>query len=149
MTMKTKLSLALVVSVLSIGTTTAVSAGPGGPPDPSDETESVFEWYLENPNPHIEEPHKFRELDNGQVAVPVVLEAPYPIFPTTSDHCRWTGFNGGETDGDLDSAYWLYYREYWNQASEGTEFEGLGDTLYGKQGSCMSNKGFDPSTLLP
>ena len=48
----------------------------------------------------------------------------------------------------MDSAYWLYYREYYNQVYPGIDgHPGLGDILYDKQGSCMSNIGVDPAGL--
>ncbi len=130
MTMKRKLIIALVGSVLTMGmATTVASAGRGGPPNPSDPNEEVFERDDERVV------HEFRELDqNGEV---VQLLEPDPAFPTTSQDCRWTGFN--TYNHELDSAYWLYYREYYNQVEEG-----LGDSLYGKQGDCMKNKGVDP-----
>ena len=134
--MKAKLIVALVGSVLTIGmATTVASAGRGGPPNPSDPNEEVFERGEDQGVVH-----DFRTIVDGEVAE---IGEPSPSFPTTSDHCRWTGFNGGAVHGELDSAYWLYYREYWNQESEG-----LGDDLYGKQGDCMKNKGVDPAHLL-
>ena len=133
--MRAKLIVALVGSVLTIGmATTVASAGRGGPPNPSDPEVGLFEL---NPN-GIENPHQFRTIEDRVVT----LLPPEPLRPETSDHCRWTGYNGGEVDGDLDSAYWLYYREYYNQL--GSEMEPsnphLGSQLYGKQGDCMKNK---------
>lgn len=73
---------------------------------------------------------------NGPPPVEDPAVPPDPIWPETTQDCRWTGFN--TPDGELDTAYWEYYRQYYNLIDPDGE---AGDVYFGKQGDCMKNRG--------
>lgn len=119
MDMKKKLTLLLVSGFLVLGTAAAVSAGPPGPTE------------VPEGNPYC----TTDEEGNITNCTP-----PVPEWPTTPDDCRWTGYYEN-ADGEqvLDSAYWEYYRVYYNWLDEDNGV--AGDRYFGKQGDCMKNRG--------